>query len=91
MGAPGPPRVGSEIPLLSSFLYLLGWAERVRRMPLVARRHGVLAPSAQGCGQAAGRRLPVLAGSPPPPARSSPPAANVPRVIRFEDTARRGV
>ena len=26
--------VASEIPLLSSFLYLLGWAERVRRMPL---------------------------------------------------------
>ena len=45
-GGPKSPPVRSEIPLLS-FLYLLGWAERVRRKPHGARGHGVLAPSAR--------------------------------------------
>lgn len=39
--------VAGEIPLLSSFLYLLGDAERVRRPLASGGCHGVLEPSAQ--------------------------------------------
>lgn len=44
----GGSATAGEIPLLSSFLYLLGWAERVR-LGLSPRRHGVLEPSVLGC------------------------------------------
>ncbi len=43
----GDGNIASEIPLLSSFLYLLGEAERVRRSPQGSGCHGVLEPSAQ--------------------------------------------
>jgi hypothetical protein len=39
--------IAGEIPLLSSFLYLLGEAERMRRSLTSGGCHGVLEPSAQ--------------------------------------------
>ena len=43
----GDGNIDGEIPLLSSFLYLLGEAERVRRSLTSGDCHGVLEPSAQ--------------------------------------------
>jgi hypothetical protein len=43
----GDGNIAGEIPLLSSFLYLLGEAERVRRSLTSGGCHGVLEPSAQ--------------------------------------------
>ena len=42
----GDGNIDGEIPLLSSFLYLLGEAERVRRSLTSGGCHGVLEPSA---------------------------------------------
>lgn len=87
--------VAGEIPLLSSFLYLLGDAERVRRSLTSGGCHGVLEPSAQS-----GVPVPTPASSGVPFARFVRsasgsvvvPVADLPScVIRFEDTARRGV
>jgi hypothetical protein len=77
----GDGNVDGEIPLLSSFLYLLGEAERVRRS---LRRRLSRCSRAKRAEWREARRT-VLGPT------ALPNADICSRVIRFEDTARRGV
>ena len=76
----------SEIPLLSSFLYLLGWVECTCHKPHEARCHGVLAPRARAAARAECARTRSCVG----PVRPSQFLLGVrlplPRAVQVEDS-----